>query len=365
MTVELMKFLLVLLVVMLGFAMSFKTLFHSETYGETWLHLFKAMLGEVGFFDDFSGDRYDFIATVLLVMYLVVIQIMLLNLLIAILSVSHAKVQENAELEFKVSKAILIKHYRWVVDDDVLPAPFNMDQLILSCMYALVGYLFGKAIHFGKAKRALGQVVFWLVMGPVCVAGGTILWVLSVFYSPFVWRNHYQRIVGHDCSLQISAKFLLVRYAIMCAWCIVGAPLCLLYLLLREPVVWIRRICRKKGRESSPSSPDVVDVNRLLLAAPCALSTDALRKYLDDPMSDPDARQDEKKRGTTVEHMKQLRDHLGKKADERFDLLETKTSDRFEVLEKSAKETKALVDAVDGKLDQLVYKIVRRDEIGL
>lgn len=53
MTVELVKFEVVLRVVMLGFAMSFYSLFSDiETYREMCLNVFKAMLGEVELFEE-------------------------------------------------------------------------------------------------------------------------------------------------------------------------------------------------------------------------------------------------------------------------------------------------------------------------
>lgn len=40
------------------------------------------------------------------------------------------------------------------------------------------------------------------------------------------------------------------------------------------------------------------------------LGVEELRKYLDDPMSDPDVRREEETRATTVEHVKSLRNRL-------------------------------------------------------
>lgn len=57
---------------------------------------------------------------------------MLLNLLVAMLSTSHAQVQDDAGRELKVSKARTVAHYRWFVDNDLLPAPFNLVQIALS-----------------------------------------------------------------------------------------------------------------------------------------------------------------------------------------------------------------------------------------
>lgn len=53
---------------------------------QVWLDVFKAMLGEVGVFQDlYDGSVYEEVATVLLVVYLLVVAVMLLNLLIAVL----------------------------------------------------------------------------------------------------------------------------------------------------------------------------------------------------------------------------------------------------------------------------------------
>lgn len=86
MTKEIAKFAVVMVVVMVGFAVSFHTIFHeTNTFGETFLVLFKAMLGDVGFFEEFSGGRYDAVATFLLVLFLFTVTVMLLNLLVAVL----------------------------------------------------------------------------------------------------------------------------------------------------------------------------------------------------------------------------------------------------------------------------------------
>lgn len=60
------------------------------------------MLGDTEYFDEFPGSTYDRVATVLLVVYLVILTIMMLNLLVAVLSTAHAKVDKDADLEYKV-----------------------------------------------------------------------------------------------------------------------------------------------------------------------------------------------------------------------------------------------------------------------
>ncbi|CAM9832984.1 unnamed protein product, partial [Ectocarpus sp. 12 AP-2014] len=95
---ELGQFFVVMGVVILGFAMSFFALFRDvnrETLRGALLDAFQAMLGEAGLFNDFVGEKHDLAATILLVDYLVVMTIMLLNLLIAVLSTAHGKVEEG------------------------------------------------------------------------------------------------------------------------------------------------------------------------------------------------------------------------------------------------------------------------------
>lgn len=139
MTSTLLAFGAVMLVVIIGFAMALHVLFHDlDNFGETQLRLFTAMAGDTEIFDEFSGERLDTVAIILVVVYLFIVTTMLLNLLIAILSTAHAQVQGNVGVEFKVSKARIVACYRMVVDKDLLPIPFNLVQLLGS----LVAFLF-------------------------------------------------------------------------------------------------------------------------------------------------------------------------------------------------------------------------------
>ncbi|CAM9407917.1 unnamed protein product [Scytosiphon promiscuus] len=184
---EMIKFGVVILVVMLGFAVSFHSLFEqSNTFGQTCLTLFKGMPGEVGFFDDFRSDEYseyEEVATALFIIFLVIIAIMLLNLLVAVLSTSHAKVQEKGEQEFRVSRARLIDHYRLLVDKHLLPPPFNLVQLAVSIPFLLVDWSW-RGSRCTRAKEAVGRAIFWLVMGNTALVGGTALWMASALYAP-------------------------------------------------------------------------------------------------------------------------------------------------------------------------------------
>lgn len=71
---------------------------------QVWLSTFKAMLGETELFDTFEGTDYDSVATILLVMYIIILTIMMLNLLVAVLSTAHSRVDADADLEYKVGR---------------------------------------------------------------------------------------------------------------------------------------------------------------------------------------------------------------------------------------------------------------------
>lgn len=317
---EMLEFAMVLLVVLLVFTMSFHALFRDfDTYCETCLNLLKAMLGEVSFFDDFPDERYKAVATALLVIYLITITIMMLNLLIAVLSTSHAKVQENAEEEYRLLKAHLIHHYRLVVRDDLLPAPFNWFQLPFR--------------RHNEAKRSVGNIVFWIVLGPAAVVGGAILWIVSAFLNPvtpmprawtftkaFRLRNEdggsYPRLSrGWKAAWPV---FWFVRRAL-------GCPLELLGLWFIRPFAWVTPFVRRSlhagtgDGDVTAVNTDVVRVDTVLEQQDGGVTARKLLEFLVNPLSDKKVvREDERKRNPSVEHIKLLRDRL----EERIKLVE-------------------------------------------
>lgn len=392
MTSTLLQFGAVMLVVMIGFAMALHVLFRDlDSFGETFLGLFKAMLGDTEFFDEFSGGRYDRVATILVVIYLFMVTIMLLNLLVAILSTAHAQVQENTGGTFKVSKARIVDHYRLVVEKDLLPAPFNLVQLVLSLVMVLFAVLHFYVIavrndssnHFydtgldfwGRvwerarprqsiARRVFGRFVFWLVLGPVAVAGGVVLWVLSAFpyaqlvrwevlefrhsfenfevvdsvdfleYSPGCWDSSRMWLLVSYGSLRLLQG--LVFMLVYCwGWLLTGfecvrvfvtsavvAPCCLLGMWLipvgRAIQCGFRELrgscCGETEGVQQPSNRririGIVTIESMLRKGRGGVGADKLRELLENPMDDDDVRHDEKTRQATVEHLKLLRDRL-------------------------------------------------------
>ena len=67
------------------------------------------MLGEVSFFRVFSGSVFDAVATALLVAYLMILTVMMLNLLVAVLSTAHARIDMNIDQEYKVRQFSLLR----------------------------------------------------------------------------------------------------------------------------------------------------------------------------------------------------------------------------------------------------------------
>lgn len=350
-TVELVKFSVVIFIVMLGFAMSFHALFGNvESFGVTCLHLFKGLLGDADFFDEFSGGRYDAVASFLFCVYLVVIAVMLLNLLIAVLSTSHSRIAEKADQEFRVSKVLLIEHYRLVVGKQLLPPPFNLLQLVIvtfaTCLFA--GRWTRRREACARAKEAVGRLAFWLVLGPIAAVGGALLWVVSALHACIAWSRYYHRNASQSSSEVevLSVWWRALRYIVIFAWCVVGAPMLLVAFWLTAPLRWImpqpwgwlwdnrHPICTRRCRPMS--------ANEMLRTPRGGLAVSDIQKYLDDPLSGLEVRQDEKPKHATVEHMKLVLDHLDQ---------------RLSVLEKSH-------ERIVAKLDDLFASLDRFDERG-
>lgn len=403
MTSTLLQFGAVMLVVMIGFAMALHVLSRDDnSFGETLLGLFKAMLGDTDFFDEFSGGRFDLVATILFVAYLLIFTIMLLNLLIAILSTAHAQVQENVEGEFKLSKARIVAYYRMVVDEGVLPVPFNLVQLVLSMIIAALwcgcGCL-GRAHDINPAKEfvrnasgaavspsadeqrqdsvgeqeqmemdesvrndisteggesqagedsdeegarievdestkthrhpwedaykntveGFGLIVFWLVLGPVALAGGALLSILSALplfpYAQYEWHKRFKHMEAKTRASDQKRRspmskwgFIGWRWVCITVWSVAVAPVCL-------SVMWFLAALRvlpygADGAREPSKRESTSTIESMLKKGPGGVGVDKLREFLEDPMNDKDVRHDERDRKTTVEHIKLLRNRL-------------------------------------------------------
>lgn len=390
MAAELIQFATVMLVVMLGFVMTFHALFLDiDTHGDTWLNLFKAMLGDTGLFDNFSDQDEDAqhgsaatvllpVATAMLVAYLVLMTIMLLNLLIAVLSTLHSKVEKNANREYDVSKARMIQHYRMVVDKDLLPAPFNLVQLVVAgaCTLAVADCLKvsapsttdtpKRAPNHEVTKRRVGQVVFWVVFCPFAALVGGGLWVISTFYTPYAWIWHYlERRSLDKRNLDVPPGFVALRCLALVLWCVLLAPLSLFAMWLKVPWRLLQRISKEDRTtdDSESSCGSEIDVNSMLKDRSGVAGASCLFKNLQDPMSDPLVRRDEIEEATTVQHMKLLRNRLETTVADRTDELRVAMMGHIDQIrdppQRMMDDLRGIITKQDQKMDKKLVDIMK------
>ncbi|CAM9739606.1 unnamed protein product, partial [Discosporangium mesarthrocarpum] len=130
----------ILAVVMIGFALTFYSVFRYHQHGNSYNHtfdkfpssllaMFEALLGDFDFEEPFRDSEHGYVGKTLLGVYVTVMSIMFLNLLIAVLSTQHSKVDANAEKEAHLSRAVIIHKYADNVRKNRIPAPFNLLQV--------------------------------------------------------------------------------------------------------------------------------------------------------------------------------------------------------------------------------------------
>lgn len=368
---EIVHFGAVMGVIMMGFAVAFKTLLHASTltFGEVWLGVFKAMLGEVGVFETESGDAaYGDAVTALLVIYLVIMAVMLLNLLIAVLSTEHAKVDERSDREFSVSKVRVIKLYRRVVDQEVLPAPFNLVQLALALPFAVVDLLFQLRTH-AVVRLNVGVAIFWLGTGPFVILLAWMLWVVSVPQAVVgAWKgtnytgtSYAFRVLG--CGAVLLCHVFVVPALLLGFW---------IQSAIAGIVAFVKAMCSSRccdrqatvaaPGESAPHRKRVnVSVAEMLRNAPEGLNVREIWAYLEDPNTptSPAMRQDESSRPSTVEHVRLLRNHLEQTYEDRMAelLAHLKSADAL-----MAARVKDLEQRFDGRVQKLERSISGLDK---
>ncbi|CAM9198081.1 unnamed protein product [Ectocarpus sp. 12 AP-2014] len=181
---DLTRFGALMLVITLGFALAFYAMFGSmsaslpdggditeyDTYYSSILTLFSSMLGNFSF-EVFKGAPMAEAGEVLMAFFLCVMNITLLNLLIAILATAHARLEGNADKEAVLSEAVIITQYRRAMRLDSLPSPLNVPQELISCVLWR---------HKERAKEVFARAVFWLVSGPITIAATGVLWAVSL-----------------------------------------------------------------------------------------------------------------------------------------------------------------------------------------
>lgn len=319
---------------MLGFAVSFAVLLQEFEVLEDVPHsTFRALFGDAGVFDEVYGEPYGDVAVVLLTVYLVTMAIVLLNLLVAVLSAANAKTDGGSDRALKASKAAMIERYRDAVKSNRVPPPFNAAQLAVSAPFAAADWwrnrLGGRNLRSTACvttKRLVGRLVFWLASGPLAIAAGTLLLVISLPNASAKPWMHLKYFRGLP-----AAKRLLVSVVVF--------PIYLFLAPLALAVFWVAGIgsvlgfssiltkfraccrCRATREPVSPASQSCryhnggCSVEKMLKEAPGGLSVGRLRECLDDPMSSPNVRRNGASRPSTVEHMTLLRDDFTAKTD--------------------------------------------------
>lgn len=153
MLTHLVRFSAFLFTILVSFALAFYVFFIScyeddervqASYGtlhSSMLTMFRAILGDFDF--DVIRDAEDScgrpawaneISNLLLVIYLVIMTVLLLNLLIAILSTVHSKMDENATKAFYLVRSRAIQQNWRAVVDRRFPPPLNLVSPLLGCI---------------------------------------------------------------------------------------------------------------------------------------------------------------------------------------------------------------------------------------
>ena len=373
-----------MLVVLVGFAMSFYALFrHScvvdtfRNYSETFISLLRLMLGETKLFDDFSvpveccddtrepSDELnceDFlmecchraeeehfsgaIGKALLVLYLVLMGIILLNLLIAVLSEAYVDVKENIDVESKVSRALVIQHYVKEVENNHLPSPLNLLQYAFSLLALVVGFVTNTRGCFEKAEFFAGLTLFWIVSGLFAVAMGSVLWVISWPKALVVFWTRRSNTGAYTMPLVIQTAVVMSGVAmplyLLCQW---------IWASLSGPLLQslVGAWTNPGGSEYSEiiEGGKLIDdgiIAQALKLGPGGLSVQKLREFLANPMNDPVVQRDEEGRATTVEHLKLLRDRLLKK-------IETASKEQTNGIKQIEEKIEAMAGQGPGALD--------------
>lgn len=342
MATVLLQFGIVIGTVLLGFAVAFFSLFRELeglTLSSALLDVFKAMLGEVGFFDDFAGTPYYTVATLLLVVYLVIMTIMLLNLLIAVLSTAHSNVEEGVLL--RVANARVLMFYRRVADVDILPEPFNLVQMVFKMPFAVIDFALGTKTHI-FTKKLVGRTIFWLIMGPVAILGGWVFWLLSL-------PKAVSAIWGAKTARNNGIVSTYVRILLCVVFIVVGVPIVwTLGWLAQARTVITGRIVALEAIRPPPDFAKSVD--ELLREASGGMGMEKLRAIMTDPVKTSNAchsKPEWEDQATTLRHVKALGKRLETISEERTVKL------KADLEEKVTTITEEKIGRLEAKLDRL------------
>eukprot|EP00198_Chlamydomonas_reinhardtii_P008135 XP_001697472.1 predicted protein [Chlamydomonas reinhardtii] len=138
MTVEVLKFALPGVVIMLGVAFTMYATYRGrgipgmDSFPNVMLLLFRTFLGETMFdtISDETDTLYVVYGTIVILLYAIAAAVVLANLLIALIS-SHFQ-PELAEAQSRLQRADMVSSYNFMVRNQLLGAPFSLPLLVVT-----------------------------------------------------------------------------------------------------------------------------------------------------------------------------------------------------------------------------------------
>ena len=196
MSQELISFLVVFLMSILGFGIAFHSLFPDiESYsssGATVLTLFDAALGGHEF-QSFQGHKYQDVGIAVMIVYVAFVVIILLNLVIARMSCAHEKMNEKSfELwcmvyAKTVQDFLLIKEKRTPLC--MLPPPLNIISTAVFPWDRVNRWLSSGEEEIVSICGTVSDRVIGLLMAPFCAAVEIVLVNYEIWCSPVPQYN--------------------------------------------------------------------------------------------------------------------------------------------------------------------------------
>lgn len=210
---DLLAFLMVYIVCVLGFGIFFFALFYGsqafKTVPQTMSSMFQFTVGNFDFeaFDS-TSSLVNALAQLVLAVYLILTAILLMNLLIARMTNAYQRVDDKAVQEWSFAKTQTVLQYLLLRERNVLcmlPSPFN---LITAVCYPLQGYFMRRSgISFAGT---LSNLVLAYIGGPIRV--------YSLFYC---FRNGVKAILrrayNRNKQRPVLAVLLMVLLFLFCS----------------------------------------------------------------------------------------------------------------------------------------------------
>jgi len=132
---DIIKFIPILLLFILAFTWAFMGITHETLNDDTWQNIFPegpVLLSIWSIFGDFGEgitilNQSPFVGPVLLAIYLIFVNIFLINLLIAIMNDSYSRFREHGDVDWKFYRYGVIKKYK---SASIFPPPISLIEII-------------------------------------------------------------------------------------------------------------------------------------------------------------------------------------------------------------------------------------------